>query len=337
MPDVVRDGIASAFWILASLLLLGLVVLSTARIVRERGITRGDAATMQAWGAPPMACFTVASGLMLIAPRLLPPAFCVPAAQTLFAVGVIGSLISAFIVPLQLMTEHDLSLDRITGTFLLPVVPPIVAPVPLTLLLPTWPPGVRSSMLAFGYALLGVGLLLAALVIAVFFLRLLMHRVPKAAAVSAMWLVIGPCGQSIAGIVALGAAAQTIWPALAPSLAAVALGYGVLMWGFAMYWVALAVTVSLRAWRAGVGFALGWWALTFPVGVFTAGTVALYHITGSALYDVAAIALLGLLAAAWTLVATQTLRAVGSVGADLAAGGDGQRGSAAEHPVAGIA
>jgi len=101
-----------------------------------------------------------------------------------------------------------------------------------------------------------------------------------------------------------------VWPAYGAGLAFAGVAYGVVMWGFALYWLAMAIVLTLRAVRRGIPFTLGWWAFTFPVGVLTAGTVALYHATDATVYAVAGSTLLALLATMWTLVAARSLHAM---------------------------
>jgi tellurite resistance protein TehA-like permease len=126
--------------------------------------------------------------------------------------------------------------------------------------------------------------------------------------VTTLWLVVGPLGQSVAGINALGTAADHVWPVLAPALRAAGLAYGLPVWGFGLYWLTLAILITVRAARTHFPFALGWWAFTFPVGVMTTGTYALYTRTGATVFAVAGLGLLALLAMMWTLVAGHTAR-----------------------------
>jgi tellurite resistance protein TehA-like permease len=308
-----RGALAFALWLVAAGLFVAHTSLFALKIaVRPAGArtTFVDPVAMHAWGAPPMAAFTVAVGAITIGAHVLAPGACIALAQTLFVGGALGSAASAFAVPLQLITAHDLTLERVNGTWLLSVVAPIVASVPAALLSPFWPAALRGTMLGVAYGLLGCGVLLAALIIAVFFLRLILHKVPAAPLVPAMWIVVGPLGQSIAGFVALGGAARSVWPAYGAGLAFAAVAYGVVMWGFAMYWLAMAIVVTIRAMREGVPFTLGWWAFTFPVGVLTAGTVALFRATGAAIYGIVGVGLLALLAAMWLLVASRSLHAM---------------------------
>ncbi len=269
-----------------------------------------DPVRAQALGAPPMACFTIAVGFLKIGETFLPPAPCIAAAQMLFCIGVAGSIASAFAVPYLMFTQHELSSEMMLGSWLLPVVPPIVASVPAALLSPTWPQAIRGDMLALAYALLGIGIILAAMIIAIFYARLTIHKVPGDALVTTTWLVVGPLGQSIAGIIALGSAARAVWPGLGPGLATAGLAYGVLVWGFAMYWLAMALALTLRAAREHLPFNLSWWAFTFPVGVLTAGTDALYLQTHAHLFGFVSLLLLALLATMWSLVAFKTLRGI---------------------------
>jgi C4-dicarboxylate transporter/malic acid transport protein len=310
IPVPFGRAIGVALWSVDVVLFALFTTLWTASILRSSAAlaaTLRDPAKAQVLGAPPMACFTIAVGFLKIGTTFLPLAICVGAAQALFVVGVIGSVLSAFVVPYLMFTEHDLSTKSMYGSWLLPVVPPIVASVPAALLASTWPAGIRSDMLA-------------GIIIAMFYSRLTIHKAPEGTLVTTTWLVVGPLGQSIAGIIALGGAAEVVWPALGGSLATFALGYGVLVWGFAMYWLAMAIALTVRQIRMQFSFNLGWWAFTFPVGVLTAGTDALYLRTNAHIFGIASLALLALLAVMWALVAANTCRTfLSSTAASLAA------------------
>lgn len=264
----------------------------------------------QTWGAPPMACFTVAVGLLKVGSSTLDPGWCVSLAQVLFIAGVVLSLWSAFLVPFLMFTRHALTQERAFGSWLLPVVPPIVASVPAALLSPTWPEALRASMLAMAYAMLGLGIVLAAIIIVVFYTRLLFHKVPDGALVPSMWIVVGPLGQSVAGVIALGSASQSVWPQLAHGLFAAGIAFGLLVWGFGLYWLVMALAVTLRAAFTRLPFTMGWWAFTFPVGTLTTGSYALFGATHAAIYGYAGTALLGLLATMWLLVAGRSISAM---------------------------
>jgi C4-dicarboxylate transporter/malic acid transport protein len=313
VPIPFGHTIGVALWSVATVLFAlfaTLWVVSSIRSPKALVAILRDPVRAQVLGAPPMACFTIAVGCLKIGQKFLPLELCIAGAQVLFCLGVVGSIASAFAVPYLMFTNHELSSDEMYGSWLLPVVPPIVASVPAALLSPTWPRVIRGDMLALAYALLGIGVILAAIIVVIFYSRLTLHKVPEGALVTTMWLVVGPLGQSIAGIIALGTAAGAVWPDLGHGLALAGLAYGVLVWGFAMYWLAMAVAVTVRAARKHLPFNLSWWAFTFPVGVLTAGTDALFLQTHAHIFGFVALLLLTLLAAMWALVALKTLRAL---------------------------
>lgn len=300
-----------AVWALAALVFAVIAPLLVVRaIVAPRGLlaTLHDPSTAQLWGAPPMAAFTIATGLVRIAAPHGGGEAAIALAQGLWVVGAILALLSAFVVPHIMMTRHELKPEQALGTWLLPVVPPIVASVPAALLLPTFPLVFRSSILALAYGMLGLGVALAALTTAVFYSRLLFTKVPRGPLAPSMWLVVGPLGQSIAGACALGTSAVSAWPELGRGLETSGVVYGLLVWGFAIYWLGLAVVTTLQAVRSGMPFTLGWWSFTFPVGVLIAGSDALHAATGAVLFEAAATVLLALLAGTWPIVATRTAR-----------------------------
>ncbi|GAC1539499.1 MAG: TDT family transporter [Candidatus Velthaea sp.] len=311
VPIPFGHHLAIALWSADTILFATLMTLWIVQMLRAPAsiaASLNDGAKAQLWGAPPMAAFTISVGFLKIGTAFIDPAVCILAAQILWIAGVAGSIFSAFLVPYLMFTAHEHSTDRTFGSWLLPIVPPIVASVPAAILSPTWPAALRGDMLGIAYGLLGIGVILAAIIIVLFYGRLVYHKVPAAPLVPTMWIVVGPLGQSVAGINALGAASHNVWPQFGNGLALAGVIYGVLVWGFAMYWLALAIAVTLRAVRTHLPFSLGWWAFTFPVGVLTAGTDALYTATHATLFAGSSLLLLALLAGMWSLVAVRTLR-----------------------------
>lgn len=78
--------------------------------------------------------------------------------------------------------------------------------------------------------------------------------------------------------------------------------------GFALLWLALAAALVVRARRHGMRFSMTWWAFTFPIGTCVTGAEGLAKHTGLAAYDVLAVVLYAVLAAAWACAAVPTVR-----------------------------
>ena len=94
------------------------------------------------------------------------------------------------------------------------------------------------------------------------------------------------------------------------SVGTVAQGIGVVaglcLWGFGLWWLALATLITIRYWRAGVPFNLGWWGYTFPIGVYAVATLRLANIFPLPALTGFGGVLVAALAAIWVVVAIRT-------------------------------
>jgi len=94
--------------------------------------------------------------------------------------------------------------------------------------------------------------------------------------------VLGPLGQSITATGNLAnVGGLTLHAPYAAGADAFALLYGIPTWGFAMAWLAIAASMTVRAARKGLPFGLTWWSFTFPVGTCVTGTIGLAARTGA--------------------------------------------------------
>lgn len=178
------------------------------------------------------------------------------------------------------------------------------------LLIPHLPAGQpREALLLACYAMFGISLLATLVMLPLIFGRLLVGGPLPLVLTPTLFLVLGPLGQSTTAVNQLAdVAPQSIEGTYAGALGAFAVIYGVPVMGFALLWLALAVAMLVRAARGGMGFAMTWWALTFPVGTCVTGATGLAHHTGLTAFAWLATALFLALLAAWLLAAAHTLR-----------------------------
>jgi len=304
---------AEAVWVLATLLLIVLIVLVGGHWVRHPTVARGHARNPQMahfYGAAPMALLTVGAGALLVGRDLIGPRVAVDAAWVLWTAGTIGGLFTAVSIPYLLFTQHDVTPDSAFGGWLMPVVPPMVAAATGALLIPHMAAGAGRATMFYGcLAMFGLSLVASLIFISMIWSRLALYGTSGTARVPTLWIVLGPLGQSItvAGLLAAGAN-LAVNPEIASGTNVFAILYGVPVWGFAVLWIALATTLTVRTLRRGMPFALTWWSLTFPVGTFVTGTTQLaLHTHLPAFRYAAAAAYVGLLST-WVLVAVRTAR-----------------------------
>jgi len=300
-------------WVIAALLLIVLLAVVGGHWLRHPTVARTHARNPQMahfYGAAPMALLTVASGSVLVGGDLIGERAAVELAWALWAAGTVGGLFTAVSIPFLMFTQHSVGPDAAFGGWLMPIVPPGVAAATGALLIPHMAPGVWRQTMFYGcYAMFGLTLVTAFIIISMIWSRLSLYGVSGTARVPTLWIVLGPLGQSITAAGLLGiSAALVVDAATAKTVNSFVVLFGVPVWGFAVLWIALATSLTLRTVLRGMPFALTWWSLTFPVGTFVTGTTQLAVHTGLPAFKVAAlIAYLGLLST-WLLVAVRTAR-----------------------------
>jgi C4-dicarboxylate transporter/malic acid transport protein len=307
-------------WVVAAVLLVVLLIAVSVQWFRHPTVARAHSRNPQMahfYGAAPMALLTVGSGAILVGKDFIGMAWAVDVHWVLWTAGTAGGLFTAATIPFLMFTQLNVEPDAAFGGWLMPVVPPMVSAAAGALLIPHMQPGTgRTTMLYGCYAMFGLSLIAALIIISMIWSRLALYGTSGTARVPTLWIVLGPLGQGITAAGLLGTAAALAVPAeLASAMNVFAVLFGVPVWGFALLWIVLATELTVRTLRRGMPFALTWWSLTFPVGTFVTGTTQLAVHTGLPAFKVAAaIAYAGLLCT-WGLVAVRTAR--GSVRGNL--------------------
>ena len=304
---------AVAAWVLAATLLLVLTAATAIHWIRCPAVARShhrNPAMAPFYGAPPMAMLTVGAGALVAGSRLIGAGPAIAVDEVLWALGTVSGLICTIAIPYFMITGPDLTLEQVNGSWLMPIVPPMVSAAAGAGLIAHLPAGQDQLALALAcYGMFGISLLVSVIVLAVVIVRLGRHGVGPAALVPTMWIGLGPLGQSITAVGLLStAAAPAIGAVHSSALRDLVLMYGIPVWGFALAWLALAAAITIRTARRRLPFALTWWSFTFPVGTMVTGTSQLSDTLGAHFLTVSAVALFGLLLAGWLAAATRTAR-----------------------------
>lgn len=294
-------------WALSAVLLAVLLAARAVHWARHPDRARehlADPAVAPFYGCLSMALLAVGAATTAVGGRATgaDAAFAVHAG--LWTAGTAVGLAAAVAVPYLMVVRHRVRPGDASPVWLLPVVAPMVSAATGPALAPRLPVGQWRESLVLGcFAMFGMSLLATLLILPLVFARLVERGPLPLALTPALFLVLGPLGQSTtaAGALADGSAAVP---------GAFATLYGVPVLGFALLWLAVAGAMVVRAARRGMPFALTWWAFTFPVGTCVTGAVALAEHTGLTAFRVLAVLLYGLLVAAWLTAAVRTGAAV---------------------------
>jgi C4-dicarboxylate transporter/malic acid transport protein len=308
-------AVCAAVWALSAVLLTVLLAARATHWARHGDRARAhllDPAVAPFYGCLSMALLAVGAGTLTAGRDLVGGHAALTVAAALFAVGTAVGLVVAVAVPYLMVVRHKVAPGSASPVWLLPVVAPMVSASFGPLLVPHLPAGQwREALLLASYAMFGVSLLATLLILPVVFARLVHHGPLPLALTPALFLVLGPLGQSTTAVNKLAdVAPRAIDASYAHGLGALAVVYGVPVMGFALLWLALAGAMVVRAARAGLPFTMSWWAFTFPVGTCVTGAQTLARHTGLVAYEWLAIVLYVFLVAAWAAAGALTVRGV---------------------------
>ncbi len=254
-------------------------------------------------GAIPMGFATIINGFFLIWP-LSPTTLQI--ATLFWWIDVLLSLASVLIVPFFMFTSQGHSMERMTAAWLLPVVPPEVAAASGGLLAPHLSGIAAQNVIFTSYALWAISVPLALSILTILLLRLTLHKLPHQDMAVSAWLPLGPLGTGAMAMLTLGHADPLVFTGKLAGMAHFALQGGLfiamLLWGYGLWWLLIAIFFTLRYLREGLPFNMGWWGFTFPLGVFNSATYLLADHTGYWLFAPLGAVFTLLLAFFWVVV-----------------------------------
>ncbi|MFI3256559.1 MAG: TDT family transporter [Psittacicella sp.] len=302
-----------AVWLISLLVLVLLSIIMIYQSLTRSHIAKRhflDPVLSQFWGAPPMGYLAVAGGTIIFGHYIFPERVAIDIAWVLFLIGTISGVIIAVVIPYLTFTKHEHLSDSAFGGWLMPVVSPMVsATIGSMFIVHMHNLLLQQTLVYMMYACFGLSLIASIIIITLIWNRLAHSGSSGGSRVPTLWIVLGPLGQSITATGALGAASLLIFPApINQAFFAMGILYGVPIWGFAFLWFCIASLLTLRAIRRKMGFALTWWAFTFPVGTCVTGTIQLWLHTHIPVFEYASLFLFAFLLFAWMTASFGTIQ-----------------------------
>ncbi|KNH48106.1 C4-dicarboxylate ABC transporter [Pseudomonas sp. JV414] len=273
----------------------------------------GHSTVSMFFGTIPMGLATIINGFLLFGlPRWGDGV--IHLAEVLWWLDVAMSLACGVLIPYMMFTRQEHSIDQMTAVWLLPVVAAEVAAASGGLLAP-YLADAHSQLvvLVTSYVLWAFSLPVAFSILTILLLRMALHKLPHENMAASSWLALGPIGTGALGMLLLGADAPAIFaanglPGIGEIAAGLGLVAGITLWGFGLWWMLIALLITVRYLRAGIPFNLGWWGFTFPLGVYSLATLKLASTLSLTFFSVFGCLLVAMLAVMWLIVAKRTVQ-----------------------------
>jgi C4-dicarboxylate transporter/malic acid transport protein len=314
LPFLFQAG--QTLWLLNMLLFAVFTGLYAARWIlyyREASRIFSHPVVSMSLGCIPMGLATIINGFLIFGVPHIGVA-AVVIAKGLWLVDVGLALACGLAVPFMMFTRQTHSLDQMTAMWLLPIVASEVAAVSGTLLLPHLPGAdAQLAVLLTSLVLWACSVPLAMSVLAVLFLRMAIHKLPPVSMVASSWLALGPIGTGALGLLLISQNAPAVLEAnglgaVAQAMGGASLLAAILLWGYGIWWLAMAVLITLHVARQGLPFNMGWWGFTFPLGVYAVATLHLSVVLPIPALAFAGAALVAMLVCVWLIVSVRTLQ-----------------------------
>ena len=266
-------------------------------------------------GCIPMGLATILNGFIIFGIQLYGNSS-IEIALSLWWIDVALSLASILVVPYFMFKHHEHSMANMTGVWLLPFVACEVAAASGALMLPYLDHYQSITYVVISLMLWFASVSLALSILVILFQRLALHKLPSSDLASSVFLPLGPTGTGALGMLLLSnnvhdISQTTATPALISLLnllPGIGMFIGIAMWTLATWWLLIAIIATIHYIRIkALKFNLGFWAYTFPLGVYTMATVNLASLMKSNLIHLYAVLLVIILCIIWVFVFLRTL------------------------------
>lgn len=266
-------------------------------------------------GAIPMALATILNGFLKYG-IVLYGDVAIQIAQLLWFIDVVLAVGIGIFVPFCMFHKQDHQLHTMTAMWLLPIVACEVAATSGGLLLAHMEASQQAVGILFAsYMLWGMSVLPAFGILTILMLRLALHQLPSKELAITGWLALGPIGTGALALLVLGAQAPQVLTLIDfESLGVFFQNAGIvasfILLGFGVWWFAIAVLTTLKHAATELPFNLGWWGLTFPLGVFILAILNLGHQLQVHFIVDTGLAFAAILMMLWVMVMIKTLQGI---------------------------
>ena len=266
-------------------------------------------AAMQTLQHPVQANFypTFSIALLVLAAQWLVFTPYVAVALVLWWLGVGLHFAFSFAVLFYIFRGEQVTLEHVTPAQFIPAVGLVVMPLAGGPLLQYMDGAWREWALTLNAIGLGAGSMMYLGLLGLTLHRKYLHKPAAGILTPTVWIHLAPIG--VIPVSLMNLLDQLPFPAAREAATVLML----LLWGFGVWWLVMAMLLTLAARAAGqLPFALSWWGFTFPVGAFVGESLRLSPLLGWGSVFAIGVAAWVLLCGLWAVTAMKTARGVAS-------------------------
>lgn len=296
---------------LVSVLLLNRVFLDWTTLNKELK----HSSLVQFYSAIFISAAVCATGLLKIPLPFPGPEGSLLLAKVFWGTSLLSGITLAIFTPWRIITENHGEIRRILGFWFLPPVGLFVLAFSGNFLaLKTGNQQWINALALLDAILMGAALFLSFMLFTLFLLRALAFPFPQMDVIPSFTIGLAPAGVSIIALISylplLGKATNMAFLPVA-SIKPLVLFAALLIWGFGLWWGAVAGFVTVTAFRRkGIPVTLGYWAFIFPPAAFTLATLILGQASGIAFIQIAGKLFTVPVALGWFSVSLLTLKGI---------------------------
>jgi len=227
------------------------------------------------------------------------------AGEIFWFVGTILTIFFGIVSPFIMFKGGHVNLDHINPAWFIPPVGLIVIPIAGSFFIDQYSGFIRELVIFLNYFGWGAGFFVYIFLCAICMYRFILHHPLPNVLAPTIWINLGPIGAGTVALINLINHTPFI------TIKEPFFIFGLMFWGFGIWWVLIAVLMTLYYIRVvKLPYALSWWAFTFPLGAYVASSHSLAKIFHLAIVDFIGFGLYLLLAFFWSITLIKTSAAV---------------------------
>ncbi|WP_456453702.1 tellurite-resistance/dicarboxylate transporter [Thermococcus sp.] len=224
-------------------------------------------------------------------------------ARIFWLMGMPLTIFFSFLIPYLMFIQERIDIKNVTPAWFIPPVGLIVIPLSGAPLMGTFQGFWKEFAVTVNYFAWGARFFLYLALFAIVMHRFIAHEPLPCGIAPAIWINLGPIGAGTSTLYMLIKNSEFI------TVKELFFGFGFIFWGFGVWWLAMAIIMTLHYLRRlNLPYSLSWWAFIFPLGAYVSATFNVGKILGLNIIINFGFALYWLLFALWIITGIKTVK-----------------------------